>query len=87
MYLNNQRHKERFWREHDEDSFECENCGAANKPIHVHHKDGNVGNGSMQNLVGLCKSCHKIEHEKMGGNDEPEVEGWMRGFRNELLSE
>jgi len=39
----------------------CEECGAT-KDLHVHHKDKNVANNSLTNLVGLCSSCHLKLH-------------------------
>jgi len=35
------------------------NCSAARGLLHVHHKDGNLGNNKMWNLEVLCLACHK----------------------------
>jgi len=87
MYSNNAKHRRKFWKHHDKETYECDNCSVANGTIHVHHKDGNVGNGALSNLAGLCEFCHKVEHEGKDENQEPEVEGWKRGFEEEMLSE
>lgn len=40
----------------------CKDCG--NKVQLVHHEDGNKLNNNLNNLVGLCRSCHNIRHWK-----------------------
>ncbi len=39
----------------------CERCGA-DISLHVHHKDRNPLNDSMENLGTLCSVCHHREH-------------------------
>jgi 5-methylcytosine-specific restriction endonuclease McrA len=40
----------------------CELCGEHTDRIEVHHKDMNRLNNILDNLVGLCASCHKKAH-------------------------
>lgn len=42
----------------------CEVCGS-DRFVVVHHKDGDRENGSLDNLQKLCRSCHRLEHERM----------------------
>lgn len=59
------RHRERYWNEHDEESYTCPDCGRGKDEVsefQVHHKDGNPTNGDGENLVALCKECHHDRH-------------------------
>ena len=38
----------------------CEVCG--NRAYTIHHKDESIDNHSLENLMVLCNSCHKILH-------------------------
>jgi hypothetical protein len=40
----------------------CNNCGTTEHQLDIHHKDGNVSNNEINNLVILCRSCHKKLH-------------------------
>jgi hypothetical protein len=40
----------------------CQDCGAIDKELLVHHKDENVENNELGNLKILCLSCHAKEH-------------------------
>jgi len=42
----------------------CEICGKE-KPIDVHHKDGNHNNDVLGNRQSLCGSCHRRRHIEM----------------------
>lgn len=50
-----------FWARQIKGRGACENCGS-NTNVDVHHKDGNVQNNDIQNLMWLCRSCHKHLH-------------------------
>ncbi len=45
----------------------CVLCGVLEK-LHVHHKDQNVFNNDITNLILLCSSCHGKEHEALNRN-------------------
>jgi uncharacterized protein YlaI len=36
----------------------CEICNIEAKKLDVHHKDDNVRNNNIENLMVLCSSCH-----------------------------
>ena len=58
-------HREKFWREHNKTEYTCPECGRGFGEVsefQVHHIDGDVQNGDMDNLVGLCKQCHHDQH-------------------------
>ena len=60
-----QKHRERYWNEHDKQSYTCPDCGGGLEEVsefQVHHKDGNPTNGDPENLVALCKECHHDRH-------------------------
>lgn len=40
----------------------CEKCGDSDSVLDVHHKDANPLNNSPENLITLCRRCHKREH-------------------------
>ena len=40
----------------------CEQCGVTDKNIDIHHKDGNRTHNTSDNLMVLCRSCHRIAH-------------------------
>jgi phage FluMu protein Com len=44
---------------------QCANCGE-NQNLHIHHVDFNRNNNDEENLILLCKDCHKFIHSKMG---------------------
>lgn len=53
----------------ERDDFTCMWCGKSfdygktNRKLHVHHKDRDTKNNTMENLVTLCSMCH-IGHHK-----------------------
>lgn len=52
----------------------CENdeCNHISKRLEVHHKNGNHGDNSLENLLTYCSSCHKLAHYKMGRTKQGE---------------
>ena len=51
------------------DNFACQNCGAKNRQLQVHHtriddykSDFDYLNADLDNLKTLCAVCHKSEH-------------------------
>ncbi len=40
----------------------CELCLETPKKLHVHHKNGNSLDNRIENLMGLCPSCHRRIH-------------------------
>lgn len=40
----------------------CEMCGRTKCKLHVHHRDRNPENNSLENLQTLCVSCHRLSH-------------------------
>lgn len=45
-------------------SIICSTCRTTLK-IHIHHKDKNVFNNDIKNLIALCSSCHGKEHVRL----------------------
>lgn len=39
----------------------CQICGV-DKRLQVHHKDGNIKNSNLDNLILYCQSCHQSQH-------------------------
>jgi len=54
-------YRTRALREH---KHECLDCGWAEVPsvLEVHHIDNNRDNNTIENLVILCPTCHRIRH-------------------------
>lgn len=52
-------------RKHD--NYTCQNCGITQEEIgrklDVHHIDGDNTNNDPDNMITLCRSCHKIRHK------------------------
>lgn len=58
-------HTERFWKNHDKESYTCPGCGREADEVErfeVHHTDGHPANGDDDNLTALCRQCHWEEH-------------------------
>ena len=53
-------------------SNSCEICGVSNKikKLQVHHKNKNVRDNDVNNLIMLCTICHNKIHRKIKKNDE-----------------
>lgn len=47
------------------DGFRCQDCGKKSIHLDVHHKDQNKKNSNPENLISLCRSCHKKEHWRL----------------------
>lgn len=43
------------------DNNQCTKCGTVAR-LAVHHKDINSLNDAEENLITLCKACHRLEH-------------------------
>jgi 5-methylcytosine-specific restriction endonuclease McrA len=44
------------------DKTTCSRCGGVEYKCHVHHKDRNRDNNSLENLEIVCPFCHGHEH-------------------------
>jgi len=53
----------------------CHFCGAQGVRLEHHHTDGNRKNNSLENVVKLCSSCHKIADYAIGKRGKV----WDRG--------
>jgi 5-methylcytosine-specific restriction endonuclease McrA len=42
----------------------CERCKATNKRLDLHHRDENPRNTKKSNLMTLCRSCHRLVHQR-----------------------
>jgi len=58
-------------REHvlHEQGLRCQLCGKPQlyeryRGLHIHHKDKNRKNNSLDNLIVLCRSCHSKQHAR-----------------------
>jgi len=58
-------------------------AGRRSKLFEVHHIDGNVGNNAMENLLGLCQSCH---HDRHGIDPSTGYGHWSDEYFNEWQS-
>lgn len=75
------------------DGFQCTRCTATGKQrLVVHHIDRSGRtkhpNGSMDNLITLCKRCHSIEHQ--GDNIIGNIKAYIlkdSGFRDRIQME
>jgi 5-methylcytosine-specific restriction endonuclease McrA len=75
--------RERYWNSHDKDAYECPGCGRQRDEVErfeVHHIDEHPANGSMDNLVALCRNCHWDEHGIKPGRRQGH---WSERFFNE----
>lgn len=46
----------------------CQRCGWHEEPaiLHIHHRDGNRRNNTMDNFESLCPNCHVLHHYRCG---------------------
>jgi len=49
------------------DDGQCQDCGAVDRRVHVHHKKPRSKGGSdaLRNLITLCPDCHAERHDAM----------------------
>lgn len=84
--MTRQEDTKRFWEEHDKDDYECPRCNATREEgasFQVHHRDGHPKNGTMENLVALCRECHWEEHDIEPGKHRGH---WSEEFFHEWRS-
>jgi len=63
----------------DEYGKECSNCGSTSS-LEVHHLDGDRTNNSVENLLPLCRVCHrKLHRSGLGGLEDELKPVEMRG--------
>jgi 5-methylcytosine-specific restriction endonuclease McrA len=48
------------------DKRTCQRCGAMNRPMEVHHVNGQRHDNRMCNLITLCPDCHRIMDRALG---------------------
>ena len=72
--------------------WECENCGAKDKTLHVHHKYYEAGREPWDyledDLMCLCETCHNTEHrsqkiikgliKELGVDHQSQLIGFLR---------
>lgn len=54
--------RELYWSEFDQEQAVCAACGR-DRPLDVHHRDGDPLNNHLVNLIAVCKPCHRQEHK------------------------
>lgn len=80
-------HTEKYWEEHTKEEYVCPRCDRGYEEVdefQVHHKNKNPMDGSMSNLVGLCRECHWEHHGIVPGKREG---SWQERFFNEYKSD
>lgn len=57
----------------------CQVCGATRDDIRIdiHHIDQNQANGSPENLIVICQSCHWITHRLIASRDRVALLAWF----------
>lgn len=48
----------------------CQTCGLTSKSFDTHHIDGDYSNNKIDNLMILCKKCHRNIHTKINGGKQ-----------------
>lgn len=77
-YLNSKEWKEKRQKRLEIDGYKCACCGSA-KSLNVHHTTYERLYGEeMDDLITLCKDCHKAIHERYGEN----LKGWASCLAN-----
>lgn len=51
-------------------THECANCGSTTA-VEVHHRDGDRTNNNADNLIPLCRGCHRMVHS--ASSEMPEL--------------
>lgn len=74
-----------FWREHDRETYECPGCGTRSGPWEVHHRNGRGFDDSEENLIALCRPCHRELHASGEVENVTTVEEWKEAFTDEVL--
>lgn len=64
--------RERFWSDHDKESYRCPGCHRQNTDFEIHHIDGNAHNNKIENLKALCRFCHCLEEGRKPPLDDIE---------------
>jgi 5-methylcytosine-specific restriction endonuclease McrA len=51
----------------ERDGWRCQSCGSQ-RDLHVHHMKprSQLGHDALENLITLCASCHRRQHEGCG---------------------
>jgi len=64
----------------ERDNNTCQWCGRTGVYTDVHHIDGNKDNNKMENLITVCRSCHKRHHSKRETKERIETDRWRRNY-------
>lgn len=75
-------HRTWYWMAHSFVRFVCPDCDrdvTEIKGVDVHHIDENPRNGSPENLVALCRWCHRQRHGEGSTTMQP-LALWRREF-------
>ena len=53
----------------ERDGWKCQKCGSGSN-LEVHHQRSRslLGNDEEENLITMCRSCHKAEHQRRQGS-------------------
>lgn len=57
----------------------CVRCNVA-KTQEVHHKNADHTDNQIENLIGVCRKCHKLYHREMGVVPRPFDKGYALGW-------
>ncbi|AAL81024.1 HNH endonuclease [Pyrococcus furiosus DSM 3638] len=69
----------------ERNNYRCSVCGYGY--LEVHHVDGNILNNTLDNLVTLCRRCHRKVHYHPSFHTTPEdMDKCIRSFHHEFYS-